>query len=90
MTADAHFSIFEPEFHERFSLEPGGPAIDYVVIPQGSNPFTDFPVDAARQYDYCMATSMTEERVEVSCRYLRPILRRHRACVGGTALGLRQ
>jgi hypothetical protein len=87
LTADVHFSIFEREFHERFSHDPGGPAIDYVVIPQGSNPFTDFPVDAARQYDYFMATSMTEERVEVSYRYLRPILRRYRGLWAGARWG---
>ena len=42
-TVDAYFSIFEPEFNERFSHDRRGPAIDMVTIPQGSNPFIDYP-----------------------------------------------
>jgi hypothetical protein len=85
--ADAHFSIFEPEFHERFSRDPESPPIDYVAIPQACNPFTDYPIAAARQYDYMMATSMTEERVDVTYRYLRPILARYRGLWAGARWG---
>jgi hypothetical protein len=84
---DAYFSIFEPEFHERFAHDPRGPAIDHVTVPQGFNPFSDYPLKAQRRYDYFMATSMTDERVEVAYRYLRPILRRHRGLWAGPQWG---
>lgn len=87
LLADAHFSIFEPEFHERFSCDPAAPAVEYVVVAQGCNPFTDFPVDAPRRYDYLMATSMTDERVEVSYRFLRPILRGYQGMWAGARWG---
>jgi hypothetical protein len=74
-TVDAYFSIFEPEFNERFSHDRRGPAIDMVTIPQGCNPFIDYPLEDERRYAYFMASSMTDERVEVAYRYLRPILR---------------
>ena len=87
LTADAYFSIFEPEFHERFSHDPRGPAIDYVAVPQACNPFTDYPVAADKRFDYLMATSMTDERVEVSYRFLRPILSRYRGLWAGARWG---
>ena len=77
-TVDAYFSIFEPEFNERFSFDRRGPAIDMVTIPQGCNPFIDYPLADERRYDYFIASSMTEERVEVVYRYVRPILRGYR------------
>jgi hypothetical protein len=87
LTVDAYFSIFEPEFHERFSHDPRGPAIDHETIPQGFNPFSDYPLQAERRYDYFMAASMSDERVEVAYRYLRPILRRHRGLWAGPQWG---
>jgi hypothetical protein len=87
LTADAYFSIFEPEFHELFSRDPHGPAIEYTTIPQGFNPFSDYPLQTERRYDYFMATSMTDERVEVAYRYLCPILRRHRGLWAGPHWG---
>jgi hypothetical protein len=87
LSADAYFSIFEPEFHERFAHDRRGPAIEHVTIPQGFNPFNDYPLQAERRYDYFMATSMTDERVEVAYRYLRPILRRHPGLWAGPQWG---
>jgi hypothetical protein len=87
LTADAHFSIFEPEFHARFSHDTAGPKVEYVAIPQACNPFTDYPVAAAKRFDYLIATSMTEERVEVSYRFLRPILSRYRGLWAGARWG---
>jgi hypothetical protein len=87
LTADAYFSIFEPEFHERFAHDARGPEIDHQTIPQGFNPFVDYPLEAQRRYDYFMATSMTDERVEVAYQYLRPILRRHRGLWAGPQWG---
>jgi hypothetical protein len=87
LTVDAYFSIFEPEFYERFSRDLRGPVIEHETIPQGFNPFNDYPLQAARRYDYFMATSMTEERVEVAYRYLRPILRHHRGLWAGPRWG---
>ena len=87
LTADAYFSIFEPDFYERFSLDRRGPAIDHETIPQGFNPSTDYPLQAERRYDYFMASSMTDERVEVAYRYLRPILRQHRGLWAGPQWG---
>jgi hypothetical protein len=87
LLADAHFSIFEPEFHERFSRDPDAPDIDYVAIPQACNPFSDYPVAARKRHDYLMVTSMTDERVEVSHRFLRPILRRYRGLWAGARWG---
>ena len=66
LTADAHFSIFEAEFHERFARDPAGPAIDYVSIPQACNPFVDYPLAASKRHDYFMAASMTDDRVDVA------------------------
>jgi hypothetical protein len=74
LLADAHFSIFEPEFHDRFSRDKGGPDTDYVTVAQACNPFTDYPLAEAKRYDYFMATSLSDERVEVTYRFLRPIL----------------
>jgi hypothetical protein len=87
LTADAYFSLFEPEFHARFSHDPRGPAIDHETIPQGFNPFSDYPLQTERRYDYFMATSMSDERIEVAYRYLRPILRRHRGLWAGPQWG---
>ncbi|HEY6457839.1 MAG TPA: glycosyltransferase [Steroidobacteraceae bacterium] len=87
LTVDAYFSIFEPEFHERFAHDRRGPAIDHVTVPQGFNPFSDYPLQAERRYDYFMATSMTDERVEVAYQYLRPILRHHRGLWAGPHWG---
>jgi Glycosyl transferases group 1 len=87
LTADAYFSIFEPEFHERFAYDARGPQIDHETIPQGFNPFVDYPLQVQRCYDYFMATSMTDERVEVAYRYLRPILRGHRGLWAGPQWG---
>jgi hypothetical protein len=87
LTADAHFSIFEPEFHQRFSRDSNGPAIDYVTIPMACNPFVDHPVAAVKRHDYLIAASMTDERVEVSYRFLRPILSRYRGLWAGARWG---
>lgn len=87
LTADAHFSIFEPEFHERFGRDPDGPAIDFVSIPQACNPFVDYPLDATKRHDYFMAASMTDDRVDVARRYLRPILARYRGLWAGPLWG---
>jgi len=87
LLADAHFSIFEPEFHERFSRDRASPAVEYVVIPQGCNPFSDYPVVATKRFDYLMVTSMTDERVEVSYRFLRPIIRDYRGLWAGASWG---
>jgi hypothetical protein len=85
--ADAHFSIFEPEFHERFSRDADGPAVEHVTIPQACNPFTDYPVAAVKRHDYMMVATMTDDRVEVSHRYLRPILGRYRGLWAGPRWG---
>lgn len=87
LLADAHFSLFEPEFHERFSRDPVGPATDYMTLAQACNPFTNYPIAAGKRYDYFMATSMTDERVEVSCRFLRPILGGYRGLWAGGRWG---
>jgi hypothetical protein len=87
LLADAHFSIFEPEFHERFQRDPQGPATDYVTVAQACNPFTDQPLAESKRHDYFMATSLTDERLEVTYRYLRPILRRYRGLWAGQYWG---
>jgi len=87
LLADAHFSIFEPEFHERFSRDPAAPAVEYIVVPQGCNPFSDYPVQAPKRFDYLMATSMTDERVEVSYRFLRPVLAGYHGLWAGARWG---
>jgi len=87
LIADAHFSIFESEFHHRFSRDPHGPEVDYLALPQACNPFNDYPVDAPKQHDYFMATTMTDDRVEVSYRYLRPVLQRYRGLWAGARWG---
>jgi hypothetical protein len=87
LTVDAYFSIFEPEFHARFSHDPLGPAVEHETIPQGFNPFSDYPLQAERRHDYFLAASMSDERVEVAYRYLRPILRQHRGLWAGPQWG---
>jgi hypothetical protein len=87
LLADAHFSIFEPEFHERFSQDPSSPVVEYVTIPQACNPFIDYPVPGIKCHDYLMATSMTDDRVEISYRLLCPILRRYRGLWVGARWG---
>jgi hypothetical protein len=85
--ADAHFSIYEPEFHERFSRDRDGPAIEHATIPQACNPFADFPVAVAKCHDYFMATTLTNERVENAYQFLRPILREYRGLWAGPRWG---
>jgi hypothetical protein len=87
LTADAHFNIFEPEFHARFAHDPDGPAVEYAVIPQACNPFSDYPVPATKCHDYFMASSMTDDRAAVSYRYLRPILSRYQGLWVGPSWG---
>jgi len=86
LTADAHFSIFEPEFHARFSHDPEAPA-EYVTVPMACNPFADFPVAATRRHDFFMAATMTDERVEVAYNYLRPVLARYQGQWAGPSWG---
>jgi hypothetical protein len=83
LLADAHFSIFEPEFHDRFQRDPLGPDTDYVTVAQACNPFTDQPLAQAKRNDYFMATSLTDERLEVTHRFLLPILARYRGLWAG-------
>ena len=87
LLGDAHFSIFEPEFHDRFMRDPQGPDTDYVTVAQACNPFTDQPSPERKQHDYFMATSLTDERVEVTYRFLRPILARYRGVWAGAYWG---
>jgi hypothetical protein len=87
LLGDAHFSIFEPEFHERFMRDPQGPATDYVTVAQACNPFTDQPLADGKRHDYFMATSLTDERIEVTYRFLRPILARYRGLWAGARWG---
>lgn len=90
LLADAHFSIFEPEFHERFSRDRLGPDVEYVTLAQACNPFTDQPLAEAKQYDYFMAASLTDERVEVVHRWLHPILSSYRGLWAGRRWGFGQ
>ena len=87
LLADAHFSIFEPEFHERFMRDRQGPDTDYVTVAQACNPFTDQPLVDGKRHDYFMATSLTDERLEVTYRFLRPILARYRGLWAGPHWG---
>lgn len=87
LLADAHFSIFEPEFHERFMRDRHGPDTDYVTVAQACNPFTDLPLAENKRHDYFMATSLTDERVEITYRCLRPILARYRGLWAGAHWG---
>jgi len=87
LLADVHFSIFEPEFHDRFARDRLGPDTEYVTIAQACNPFTDQPLVEAKQHDYFMATSLTDERVEVTYRFLRPILATYRGLWAGRRWG---
>lgn len=87
LTADAHFTIFEPEFHRRFAHDPDGPPVECVSIPQACNPFNDYPRDEPRRHDYVMAASMTDDRVDIAWRCLRPVLARHRGLWAGPRWG---
>jgi hypothetical protein len=87
LTADAHFSIFEPEFHDRFSRDTAGPAIEYAAIPQACNPFVDRPVPAVKSHDYFMATSLSDERIAASHLYVRRILSRYHGLWAGPNWG---
>ena len=86
-TADAYFSIFEPEFYDRFVRDSEGPDIDYTTVPQACNPFTDWPRAENKEYDYFMATSLTDERLEVTYDYVRPIMRGYRGLWAGPRWG---
>lgn len=87
MTADAYFSIFEPEFYERFVRDPDGPTIDFQTVPQACNPFEDQPLPERKIYDYFMASSLTKARHEVTYRFVRPIMRRYRGLWAGPHWG---
>lgn len=87
LLGDAHFSIFEPEFYERFMRDPQGPNPDYETVAQACDPFTDQPLAEGKRHDYFMATSLTDERIEVSYRLLRPILARYRGLWAGAHWG---
>jgi len=87
LLADAHFSIFEPEFHERFQRDPRGPDTEYVAVAQACNPFTDRPLPEAKRHDYFMAVSLSDERLEVTYQYLRPILAGYRGLWAGQHWG---
>lgn len=87
LTADAHFSIFEPELYERFARDPAGPDIDYITLAQACNPFKERPLPERKVYDYFMATSLTPERLEVTYDYVRPIMQRYRGLWAGPRWG---
>lgn len=87
LLADVHFSIFEPEFHDRFQRDPQGPDVEYVTVAQACNPFTDQPLSEAKRQDYFLASSLSEERLEVTYRFLPPILARYRGLWAGQHWG---
>ena len=87
LTVDAYFSIFEPEFHERFSADKAGPKFDYVTVPQACNPFSDRPMAERKSYDYFMAASFTDERLDVTYRFVRPIMERYPGLWAGPKWG---
>jgi hypothetical protein len=87
LLADVHFSIFEPEFHERFQRDRKGPDTEYLTLAQACNPFTDQPLAEAKRHDYFMATSLTDERLEVTYCFLRPILAHYRGLWAGQHWG---
>lgn len=87
MTADAYFSIFEPEFYERFMRDTAGPGIEYVTVPQACNPFIDRPLPGRKTYDYFMAASLTPERLAVTYRFARGIMGRYRGLWAGPRWG---
>ncbi len=87
LTADTHFSIFEPEFHDRFVRDRAGPLTEYAAVPQACNPFTDRPLPEPKVYDYFMATSLTDDRLEVTSRFVQPIMKRYRGLWAGRGWG---
>jgi hypothetical protein len=87
MTADAYFSIFEADFYERFVRDPTGPEIDFITVPQACNPFVDYPRDEEKRADYFMATTLSPERLDVTYRYIRPIMQRYQGIWAGPRWG---
>src|SRR5690606_23971602 len=83
LLADAHFSIFEPEFHERCMRDRDAPDTEYVTVAQACNPFTDYPLPESKRHDYFMATSFTDERLEVTYQYVRPVLAHYKGLWAG-------
>ena len=64
-----------------------GPNPNHVTVAQACDPFTDQPLVEGKRHDYFMATSLTDERVEVSYRLLRPILAGYRGLWAGAHWG---
>ena len=87
LTADAYFSIFERDFYERFMRDPEGPQIDFVTVPQACDPFTDRPLPEPKTHDYFMAASLTDERLDVTYRFARTIMRDYRGLWAGPRWG---
>jgi hypothetical protein len=85
--ADAHFTHFQQRFHELFSRDANGPVVECVTIAQACNPFTDYPIATIKRHAYCAATTVTDERVAVSYRFLRSILGRYRGYWAGQRWG---
>ena len=73
--ADAFCSLYEPEYflaQHRALAEAGFP---YISLPQSGNPLDDHMVEADRNQDYFYASVCTPERLALTSRNLRPILR---------------
>ena len=87
LMADAQFSIFEPEFTERFRVDKFNSEVECITVAQACNPFTERPLPEPKVYDYFMATSMTDERLDVTYRYLRSILKHYHGLWAGPRWG---
>jgi hypothetical protein len=86
-SADAFFSMMEPEFFETFFREWQLCGFRYFSIPNGANPFKHFPVAGTKDLDYFVVTGSAPVRVRVARRYLTPVLKNYYGVWAGTSWG---
>jgi len=87
MSADAYFSMMEPEFFQLFFVDWLQRGFKYFAIPCAANPFRHFPVRASKDLDYLVVTSCNPEKVRVSHDFLLPIVKHYYGIWAGTDWG---
>lgn len=86
-SADAFFSMMEPEFYSEFWPEWERAGIKYLPLPNACNPFRHYPVDGFKNLDYFTVTSFSFERAEVTHRYLKTIFEQYHGLWAGPGWG---
>jgi Glycosyl transferases group 1 len=87
--ADAFFGYFETVFWDVFCWAYKTTGFSYYPLPFAANPLRHYPVMAAKDLDWAMATANGDygERASLTRRYMGRIMREYRGLIAGSGWG---